>query len=140
MLDKAIVTAVTRDGTEYNIVRLLRSLELIDINLPTFTCVFWMPPKFDLLQEIEVCSNLLLNLDTTPSDLERDTIEFITPIIGHKYKSILYVDHNKWLTSIPQLPPGISTFDGQHGMTDALAKFIRTSVNEALLSKADKEF
>lgn len=140
MLDKAIVTAVVRDGTEYNVIRLLRSLEMIDINMHVFVCLFDTPPKFDLIQELEVCSNLLVNLDIRPDDLQKSTIEFIKPIIGHKYRSILYVDHNKWLTSIPELPQGISVFSDAHKMTDDLAQFIKSSVSERLLQHVRKEF
>lgn len=133
--DSAIITAVKCDGTEYNVLRLLRSLEQLDITLNIYTGVFAHPPGFDLLQELEVSSNLIFDASVNDNDLERCALEYFSDIIGHKFKSILYIDHNDIITKMPLFTPGLSVYKSADIMTPTLRQFILSSISPELARK-----
>lgn len=134
-MSSAIITSVSKDGSEYNIIGLLRSLELLDINLNIYIGVFSNPPDFDLIQELEVCGNLHYDGTIDDSDLETSTKKYFSNIIGSKYDSIVYIDHCYRLYKIPTFEKGISTITGSYETTAELEKFMKSSMSPELFEK-----
>ena len=139
--DFAIITSVKNDGTEYNILGLLRSLEMLDINIPVYIACFNHPPKFDLISELEVCGDLICNFDIDDSDLQSATLDYAGKIASKKYKKILYVNHNLRVYKIPDVPDGISIASVGDGIdyctSDDLKRYMKCTIVPDLLEKCN---
>lgn len=139
--DFCLVTAVRRDGTEYEVLGLLRSLEMLDIQLPVFIAIFNHPPKFDLIQELEVCGDLECLFDVDDGDLEAAVKNNIDQIVKGRYKRIAYVDHKLRVYGTPDVPDGVTTLVPSdtisHKNADALISYMKATLNPELFSRCN---
>lgn len=137
--DFCIVTAVKRDGTEYEVLGLLRSLEMIDISMPIYIAVFNHPPAFDLIPELEVCGDLNCNFDTDDGDLEAAVLGNLDKIVKKPYHKILYIDHHLRVYLLPEVTEGVTIAQPSDGIsreiTPELAAYMRKTLTPDLLKK-----
>ena len=139
--DFCLVTAVKRDGTEYEVLGLLRSLEMLDIQLPVFIAIFNHPPKFDLIQELEVCGDLECLFDVDDEDLEAAVKSNIDQIVKGRYRRIAYVDRRLRVYGVPEVPEGVTTLVPSdmisYKNTDALISYMKATLDPELFNKCN---